>query len=243
MSDRKDVTFSMSWEDLSFLSYALGVHQRRDKGQGRNHPWLTWQVTFERALEDNFEENGGVRREQQVNLWVSPTALGAIGATVAQERRFPCPECGADFHFKADEPRISAPCAKCGKLLTMPHGKFDPEHLTMGVNFGGDDSGKVELVLGRSMGWSTPEEREKVTKTNAIYLIERWEEVRTFPYSSPDDIKKAGDAAMERDLAQNDIYPQRQEVYADLEQQKARAGRYGSQTEENREAGRRFWRV
>jgi hypothetical protein len=115
---------------------------------------------------------------------------------VAQERRFPCPDCGAEFHFKADEPRISAPCGQCGKLLTMPHGKFDPEHLTMGVNFGGDDSGKVELVLGRSMGWSTPAEREKVVKANAIYLIERWEEVRAFPYSSQDDIKKAGDAAM-----------------------------------------------
>ena len=70
----------------------------------------------------------------------------------------------------------------------MPHGKFDVEHLTMGVSFGGDGAGNMELVLGWSMGWTTAEELEKVVKANAIYLIERWEEVRTFPYSSQDDI-------------------------------------------------------
>jgi hypothetical protein len=115
---------------------------------------------------------------------------------MARERRFPCPECGAEFYFKADEPRISAPCAKCGKLLIMPHGQFDEEHVTMGVSFGGDGAGTMEQVLGRSMGWSTPQEREKVIKANAIYLIDRWEEVRAFPYSSPDDIKKARNDAM-----------------------------------------------
>ena len=78
----------------------------------------------------------------------------------------------------------------------MPHGKFDVENLTMGVSFGGDSAGNVELVLGRSMGWTTAGELEKVVRANAIYMIERWEEVRAFPYSSPDDIKKAGNAAM-----------------------------------------------
>jgi hypothetical protein len=105
---------------------------------------------------------------------------------MAQERRFPCPECGAEFHFRAEEPRISAPCAECGKLLIMPHFRLDVENGT----------GNTEPVLGRSMGWSTSQEREKVIKANAIYLIERWEEVRAFPYSSPDDIKKAANAAM-----------------------------------------------
>jgi hypothetical protein len=78
----------------------------------------------------------------------------------------------------------------------MPHGRFDAEHVTMGLSFGGDGTGNREQVLGRSAGWSTPEEREKVTKTNAIYMIEHWEEVRAFPSSTPDDIKKAGNDAM-----------------------------------------------
>jgi hypothetical protein len=115
---------------------------------------------------------------------------------MAQERRFPCPECGAEFHFKAEEPRMSVPCVKCGKLLIMPHFRLDVEHLTMGVSLGGDGTGNTEMVLGRLSGWSTPQEREKVAKANAIYLIERWEEVRAFPYSPPDDIKKAANAAM-----------------------------------------------
>jgi hypothetical protein len=115
---------------------------------------------------------------------------------MAQERRFPRPECGAEFHFKANEARMSAPCVKCGKLLVMPHGRFDVEHTTEGPTIGGDGSGRKELILGRSSGWSTPEEREKVAKANAIDAIEHWEQVRAFPHSSPDDIKKAMNDAM-----------------------------------------------
>jgi hypothetical protein len=61
MSDRKDVTFSMSWEDLSFLSYALGFISGGIKDKDETIRGY-WQVTFERALKDNFEENGEPKR-------------------------------------------------------------------------------------------------------------------------------------------------------------------------------------
>jgi len=41
---------------------------------------------------------------------------------MGEERRFPCPSCGFEFHYTPDEPRTSAPCLKCGKkLITFLH--------------------------------------------------------------------------------------------------------------------------
>ena len=55
---------------------------------------------------------------------------------MSEERRFPCPYCGFEFHFTSDETRLSAPCSNCGKTLIMPHGKFDRTHATPGIGVG-----------------------------------------------------------------------------------------------------------
>jgi uncharacterized Zn finger protein len=115
---------------------------------------------------------------------------------MAKERRFPCPECGQEFHFKADEVRLTVPCGKCGKLLVMPHFRMEAQNVTIGVSIGGDTSGTHQQVLGRSSGWSTPDECEKVMRANAIYMIEQWERIRAIPSSPPDVVKKAMNDAM-----------------------------------------------
>jgi hypothetical protein len=108
---------------------------------------------------------------------------------------FPVPNAGPNFTSKPKSLACPFPASSAENFI-MPHFRLDVEHLTMGVSLGGDGTGNTEMVLGRLSGWSTPQEREKVAKANAIYLIERWEEVRAFPYSPPDDIKKAANAAM-----------------------------------------------
>ena len=55
---------------------------------------------------------------------------------MGEERRFPCPYCGFEFHYTPDEPRLSAPCLKCGKKLIMPHGSFDRRFVTTGIGVG-----------------------------------------------------------------------------------------------------------
>jgi len=109
---------------------------------------------------------------------------------MAQERRFPCPECGAEFHFKADETRPTAPCLKCGARLVMPHGRFDVTHATEGVSIGGGSLGSREPVFGRETGWSTAEEQSKLNKTHAIEAIRRWEDL-VAKGASPEECRTA----------------------------------------------------
>jgi ribosomal protein S27AE len=52
---------------------------------------------------------------------------------MAEERRFPCPYCGAEFHFTQHETRLSGPCAKCGHYLVLPHGQLGMNNATGGA--------------------------------------------------------------------------------------------------------------
>ena len=81
---------------------------------------------------------------------------------MGEERRFPCPYCGFEFHYTPDEPRKMVPCLKCGKGLIMPHGRF---------------YNRSDEVFGCHPGWRTPEELDKITRKNAIWMIRRWEEL------------------------------------------------------------------
>jgi hypothetical protein len=93
-------------------------------------------------------------------------------------RRMPVsfPHCGAEFHFKADEIRNSAPCAKCGENLVMPLGRVSRDH-------GG--------VLGQSRGRLTGPELEQVIILQATDAIRRWEEVCASTSSTPEERKAA----------------------------------------------------
>ena len=95
---------------------------------------------------------------------------------MGEERRFPCPSCGFEFHYTPDEPRTSAPCLKCGKKLIMPHGRFD---------------NVKDPVFGRNTGFSTADERESLARKNAIWAIRRWEEVTAKLSPSRDECRTA----------------------------------------------------
>ena len=95
---------------------------------------------------------------------------------MGDERRFPCPRCGFEFHYTPDEPRTSAPCVKCGKMLIMPHGRFD---------------NVKDPVFGLHTGFRTSEEREKSIRKNAIWMIRRWEELTANPNSSREECRSA----------------------------------------------------
>ncbi len=95
---------------------------------------------------------------------------------MGQERRFPCPYCGSEFHYTSDEPRTSAPCLKCGKKLIMPHGSST--HVQ-------------NPVFGCHTGLRTSDEREKSIRKNAIWLIRRWEEVTANPNASREECRTA----------------------------------------------------
>ena len=97
---------------------------------------------------------------------------------MGEERRFPCPYCGFEFHYTPDEPRTLVPCLKCGEDLIMPHGRFDifPD---------------VDVVFGCHPGWRTPEELDKTTRKNAIWMIRRWEELTANPNSSREECQRA----------------------------------------------------
>ena len=95
---------------------------------------------------------------------------------MGEERRFPCPFCGFEFHYTPDEPRTSVPCLKCGKKLIMPHGSFDNVQ---------------DPVFGRHTGWRTGEQRENLARKNAIWAIRRWEEVTAKLSPSRDECRAA----------------------------------------------------
>jgi hypothetical protein len=109
---------------------------------------------------------------------------------MSEERKFPCPYCGFEFHFRSDETRLSAPCSKCGKSLTMPHGNFNMTHATPGIGVG-DSLLSKPPVFGLSSGGLTLEEWEKVWTKNAIATIRRWEEVTGNLGSSPEACRTA----------------------------------------------------
>jgi hypothetical protein len=93
------------------------------------------------------------------------------------ERRFPCPFCGAEFHYTPDEPRLKVPCPKCGKKLTMPHGSFDTRFVTGGIGIDGDGK-PTAPVFGMSPGLMTEGELHESMRRNATWWIRRWEELR-----------------------------------------------------------------
>ena len=95
---------------------------------------------------------------------------------MGEERRFPCPYCGFEFHYTPDEPRLSAPCLKCGKKLTMPHGRFDKGH---------------KRVFGLASGAFTGEEQDTSDGEISIWAIRRWEEVRAKLNPSRDECRTA----------------------------------------------------
>jgi hypothetical protein len=95
---------------------------------------------------------------------------------MGEERRFPCPYCGFEFHYTPDEPRKMVPCLKCGKGLIMPHGRF---------------YNRSDEVFGCHPGWRTPEELDKTTRKNAIWMIRRWAELTANPNSSRDECRTA----------------------------------------------------
>ena len=95
---------------------------------------------------------------------------------MGEERRFPCPFCGFEFHYTPDEPRTIAPCLKCGEQLIMPHGSFDNWQ---------------DPVFGLHTGWRTAEQRENLATKDAIWAIRRWEEVAAKPSPSRDECRTA----------------------------------------------------
>ena len=95
---------------------------------------------------------------------------------MGEERRFPCPYCGFEFHYTPDEPRKSAPCLKCGKMLIMPHGRFDKSE---------------KIVFGLHTGFRTSEQRENIQRRHAIWAIRRWEEVTAKLSPSRDECRAA----------------------------------------------------
>ncbi len=109
---------------------------------------------------------------------------------MGEERRFPCPYCGFEFHYTPDEPRLSAPCLKCGKKLTMPHGKFDMKYVTPGPGAPSDLLTR-KPVFGLQSGGMTGEQLEYLMRRNATWAIRRWEEVTVKPSSSPEDCRTA----------------------------------------------------
>lgn len=109
---------------------------------------------------------------------------------MGEERRFPCPYCGFEFHFRSDETRLSAPCSSCGKSLIMPHGSFDMTHATLGI--GAVDSLLSQPpVFGKQTGGRTIQELEEQLTKNAVAMIRRWEEVTSWIGSSPEACRAA----------------------------------------------------
>src|SRR5262245_37319988 len=96
-----------------------------------------------------------------------PAHRGSIDEVrpMSEERRFPCPYCGFEFHFRPDETRLSAPCSNCGKKLIMPHGSFDMTHATPGIGVG-DSLLSRPPILGLSSGGLTSEEWERIQTKN-----------------------------------------------------------------------------
>src|SRR5271157_1727526 len=97
------------------------------------------------------------------------------GTVMGEERRFPCPYCGFEFHYTPDEPRLSATCLNCGRKLTMPHGNFDMRHVTPGPGAPADLLTR-KPVFGLRSGGMTGEQLEYLTRRNATWAIRRWEE-------------------------------------------------------------------
>jgi hypothetical protein len=95
---------------------------------------------------------------------------------IGVECRFPCPFCGDEFHFAADEVRNTAPCSNCGKDLTMPLGRLSQDR---------------NEVLGLHSGWHTSEELDKLIRLQATGAIQRWEEVMGTESSTPEERKAA----------------------------------------------------
>lgn len=107
---------------------------------------------------------------------------------MADERRFPCSYCGAEFHFSRNETRLSVPCPKCGKHLIMPHGQFDMANATAGT------AEIRDLPLGTVSGGLTVAEWSKIEKASAAAAIRRWEEVTGNPASTPEQCREAREA-------------------------------------------------
>jgi hypothetical protein len=95
---------------------------------------------------------------------------------IGEECRFPCPYCGAEFHFTAGEIRNSVPCSKCSKDLIMPLGRVSR------------DRGQV---FGLARGGLTGGEWDELFRLQATDAIRRWEEVTTRQSSSPEERKDA----------------------------------------------------
>jgi hypothetical protein len=112
------------------------------------------------------------------------------GTIMGEERRFPCPYCGYEFHYTPDEPRLSVPCSKCGKKLIMPHGSFNRKHATPGIGVG-EDWITREPVFGLESGGHTREELESLSRRNAIGAIRRWEEVAAKPLAGSEQCRAA----------------------------------------------------
>jgi hypothetical protein len=89
---------------------------------------------------------------------------------------FPCPYCGAEFRFGADEFRALVRCVKCGRDLVMPQGRLSSER---------------NDVYGLSRGWFTAAEREAVFRLRATRAIEVWESVTASESSSAEDRRAA----------------------------------------------------
>ncbi len=106
---------------------------------------------------------------------------------MATEINFPCPFCGAIYHFTTDEARLTAPCPKCGKELAMPHGSFDMTHATSM-----DPSGQLpKMVMGLSNGGMTADEWAKLFRAQATEAIRSWEEIAAKPSVNPGECRAA----------------------------------------------------
>lgn len=109
---------------------------------------------------------------------------------MGQERRFPCPDCGFEFHYTPDEPRLSAPCPKCGQPLIMPHGRFNLSWATPGPGASEEMLSKPP-VFGRQGGFLSGDEWDKLHRRHATWAIRRWEGVSAEADSSPADRRAA----------------------------------------------------
>jgi len=90
---------------------------------------------------------------------------------MAMEIDFPCPFCGATYHFNTDDLRMKVPCPACGKELVMPHGR-PPTADAVGM------TGEVpKFVYGLHSGGMSQDEWDKLFRAEAIEAIRRWEEL------------------------------------------------------------------